>query len=149
MTRTKRIGPMLRLVLAAGAVLSPLAGPILRRRLKRGKEDETRWVEKLGQATVTRPDGPLVWMHGVGVGEVMALRGLIDTLLAQRPDLNFLVTSSARSSANVFSHNMPPRTQHQYLPLDFPAPVKAFLDHWQPDLAVWSCLLYTSPSPRD
>ena len=129
---------MLRLVLAAGAVLSPLAGPILRRRLKRGKEDETRWVEKLGQATADRPDGPLIWMHGVGVGEVMALRGLIDTLMAQRSDLNFLVTSSARSSANVFAHNMPPRTQHQYLPLDFPAPVKAFLDHWQPELAVWS-----------
>ncbi len=129
---------MLRLVLAVGAGLAPLAGPILKRRLTRGKEDPARWREKLGEATVPRPDGPLIWAHGVGVGEVMALRGLIESLSSRRPDLNFLVTSSARSSADVISHNLPPRTVHQYLPLDFPAPVTAFLDHWRPDLAVWS-----------
>jgi len=142
MTRTKTsaniIGPMLRLVLAAGAALSPLAMPILKGRLKRGKEDPDRWREKLGEATLPRPQGPLVWLHGVGVGEVMALRGLIASLSVARPDLNFLVTSSARSSADVFAGNLPPRTRHQYLPLDFPRPVKTFLDHWQPDLTVWS-----------
>ncbi len=138
MTQTKPIGPMLRLVLAMGGVLSPLAAPILKRRLGRGKEDPDRWHEKLGRATLERPEGRLVWLHGVGVGEVMALRGLIEAMLRKQPDLNFLVTSSARSSAQVFAHNLPPRTQHQYLPLDFPGPVNAFLDHWKPDLAVWS-----------
>ena len=129
---------MLRLVLGAGAVLSPLAQPLLKRRLKRGKEDPARWREKLGEATAKRPDGLLVWIHGVGVGEVMALRGLIERLSLERADLNFLVTSSARSSGDVFARNLPPRTQHQYLPLDLPAPVTRFLDHWRPDLAVWS-----------
>ncbi|MDA9207723.1 3-deoxy-D-manno-octulosonic acid transferase [Octadecabacter sp.] len=140
MTQIKapKIGPMLRLVLGASRMLSPLAEPILKHRLNRGKEDPTRWREKLGEATAARPDGPLVWMHGVGVGEVMALRGLIDAMSARQPDLNFLITSSARSSADVVANNLPPRTQHQYLPLDFPAPVIAFLNHWKPDLAVWS-----------
>lgn len=138
MTSKPAIGPMLRLVLAVGAVLSPMARPLLKRRLVRGKEDPDRWLEKLGQTQAVRPFGPLVWLHGVGVGEVMALRGLIAGLSATRPDLHFLVTSSARSSGEVFARNLPPRTQHQYLPLDFPAPVAAFLDHWHPDLAVWS-----------
>lgn len=129
---------MLRLVLGVGALLSPLARPLLQRRIKRGKEDPVRWVEKLGQATMPRPDGPLIWLHGVGVGEVMALRGLIESLSAARPDLSFLVTSSARSSGDVFAKNMPPRTRHQYLPLDLPTGVRSFLDHWRPDLAVWS-----------
>ena len=133
-----RIGPMLRLVLAMGAVLSPLAGPVLNRRLKRGKEDPARVGEKLGNPSAERPAGPLIWLHGVGVGEVMALRGLIERLSLERPDLNFLVTSSARSSAQVIDANLPPRTVHQYLPLDFPGPVTRFLDHWHPDLAVWS-----------
>ena len=138
MTPTKRIGPMLRLVLGAGAALQPLAAPMLRRRLARGKEDPNRVREKLGHASEPRPNGPLVWLHGVGVGEVMALRGLIAALSDARPDVHFLVTSSARTSGEVFAANLPPRTTHQYLALDMPAPVGRFLDHWQPDLAVWS-----------
>ncbi|WP_281985157.1 3-deoxy-D-manno-octulosonic acid transferase [Thalassorhabdomicrobium marinisediminis] len=133
-----RIGPMLRLVLGAGHALQPLAAPVLRRRLTRGKEDPERWREKLGEATQERPDGPLVWLHGVGVGEAMALRGLIQRMADARPDLRFLVTSTARSSGEVIARNLPPRTQHQYLPLDLPRPVASFLDHWRPDLAVWS-----------
>ena len=138
MTSKPKIGPMLRLVLGVGAVLSPLARPLLKRRLAKGKEDPERWREKLGETGAVRPDGPLVWMHGVGVGEVMALRGLIEHLTLERPDLQFLVTSSARSSGEVFAKNLPPRTQHQYLPLDLPGPVSRFLDHWKPNLAVWS-----------
>ena len=138
MTSKPRIGPMLRLVLGVGRILSPFARPVLKRRLAKGKEDPDRWLEKLGQASLPRPDGPLVWLHGVGVGEVMALRGLIESLAAARPDLQFLVTSSARSSGEVFANNLPAKTRHQYLPLDLPKPVAAFLDHWKPDLAVWS-----------
>lgn len=129
---------MLRLVLATGAAMQPFAGPILRRRLKRGKELPDRWREKLGTPGAARPDGPLIWLHAVGLGEVMALRGLIDALATARPDLNFLVTSTARSSAQVFANALPPRTIHQFLPLDMPGPVRAFLDHWHPDLAIWS-----------
>lgn len=76
---------MLRLVLAVSRAAAPLAEPILKRRLARGKEDPTRWREKLGEASAPRPNGPLVWMHGVGVGEVMALRGLIAQLAEARP----------------------------------------------------------------
>lgn len=115
------------------------AGPShLRKRLARGREDPARWREKLGVAGVARPDGPLIWLHAVGIGEVMALRGLIGAVAALRPDLNFLITSSARSSAEVVGANLPPRTVHQYLPLDAPAYLARFLDHWRPDLSVWA-----------
>ena len=49
-----------------------------------------------------------------------------------------MITSSARSSAQVIATNLPPRTQHQYLPLDAPRYLARFLDHWQPDLSVWA-----------
>ena len=110
----------------------------LRRRLARGREDPLRWREKLGVAGQPRPDGRLIWLHGVGVGEVMALRGVIDALGRLDPDLNFLVTSSARSSAQVIAANLPARTIHHYLPLDAPAFVARFLDHWRPDISIWS-----------
>lgn len=110
----------------------------LRRRLRRGKEDPLRWREKLGEAGLPRPDGALIWLHAVGLGEVMALRGLIAAMGRARPDLSFLVTSSARSSALAFAGNVTPRTLHQFLPLDAPGPVARFLDHWCPDLSIWA-----------
>ena len=131
-------GWQMRAYLALSHAL-PLAAPfVLRRRLARGREDPARWREKLGETGVARPPGPLVWMHGVGVGEVMALRGLIAAMAERMPALQFLVTSTARSSAQVMGTNLPPRTIHQFLPLDAPRYVAAFLDHWRPGLSVWA-----------
>jgi len=133
-----RTGAALRAYLAAVRLAGPLLPRHLRRRVARGKEDPARWREKLGEATRPRPAGPLIWFHAVGLGEVLALRGLIVALGQARPDVSFLVTSSARSSAQAFAANTPPRTRHQFLPLDAPGPVGRFLDHWRPDLSVWA-----------
>lgn len=116
-----------------------LVGPrLLRRRLARGKEDPNRWTEKLGTPGAARPMGRLVWMHAVGLGEVMALRGLIGAMQDLDRELNVLVTSTARSGAEVFAKSAPDRTLHQYLPLDVPRYLRKFLDHWQPNLSIWS-----------
>jgi 3-deoxy-D-manno-octulosonic-acid transferase len=131
-------GPWIGVWNAAGRAVSPLAAPILRRRLARGKEDPRRWREKLGEATAPRPPGRLAWLHAVGLGEVLALRGLIAEMAERAPDLSFLVTSTARSSALATARNLPPRTVHQFLPLDLPGPRRRFLDHWRPDLSVWA-----------
>jgi 3-deoxy-D-manno-octulosonic-acid transferase len=111
---------------------------LLRHRLANGKEDPLRWREKMGQSSVLRPDGPLVWLHAVGLGEVLALRGLIDALVGLRPEANFLITSTALSSARVLATNLPPRTVHQFLPLDAPLYLRRFLAHWRPDLSIWA-----------
>jgi len=124
--------------LLARPVLQPLMRGVLRKRLQQGKEDVARVKEKLGEATLPRPAGPLIWLHAVGLGEVLALRPLIASLQRLRPDLHFLLTSSARSSAQVIGKNLPPNTLHQMLPLDGPAFMKRFLDHWRPDMSIWS-----------
>jgi len=126
-------GLALRGYLAASYLIPLLAPTLLRRRLKRGKEHPTRWHEKLGRAV-----GPLVWLHAVGLGEVLSLRGLITAMAAARPDLSFLVTSTTAISANVFAKNAPPRTIHQFLPLDAPQYRRRFLDHFRPDLCIWA-----------
>lgn len=131
-------GLALRIWLAASRAIPLLSGPILRRRLARGKEDHQRWREKLGEPSAPRPEGRLVWLHAVGLGEVLALRGLIAEMARLAPDVSFLVTSTARSSAQVIGANLPPRTVHQFLPLDAPVYLRRFLDHWRPDLSVWA-----------
>jgi 3-deoxy-D-manno-octulosonic-acid transferase len=131
-------GTALRLYGWAARGLGLVAPLLLKRRLRRGKEDPARWREKLAEPSAPRPDGTLIWLHAVGLGEVMALRGLIVELSARRPDVSFLVTSTARSSAAVVAANLPPRTKHQFLPLDAPRFIQRFLDHWRPDLSIWS-----------
>lgn len=131
-------GWQLRLWLALRPLLQPLMRRVLLRRLARGKEDPARVGEKRGEATLPRPPGRLVWLHAVGLGEVLALRPLIAEMRAEAPDLHFLITSTARSSARVIGANLPPGCVHQFLPLDGPDFVARFLDHWRPALSVWS-----------
>ena len=119
-------------------LLRPLVLWNVKRRLNKGKEDPTRVCERYGIATHHRPAGPLIWLHAVGLGEVMALRGMIPILSQHHPDAHFLVTSGTRQSADVFSLNLPERTLHQYLPLDVSGYCKAFLTHWKPDVCIWS-----------
>lgn len=127
----------LRAYLAATHVVPFLAKRHLKKRIARGKEHPTRWTEKLGLPSEARPDGTLIWLHAVGLGEVLSLRGLI-AQMATITDVHFLVTSSTLAGANAFAQNMPPRTIHQFLPLDAPNYRHAFLDHWQPDLCIWA-----------
>lgn len=123
--------------LAASRGIPLVAPTLLARRLARGKELPDRWREKLGEASLPRPSGPVVWLHAVGLGEVLALRGLIGAM-AEQSETEFLVTSTTRGSAEVLAPNLPPRCRHQFLPLDAPAYLSRFLDHWRPSLSIWA-----------
>ncbi len=111
---------------------------ILKMRLKAQKEHPTRWKERLGETNQVRPTGELIWLHAVGLGEVMALRGLINIILQTKPDVNFLVTSSTIQSAELFSQNLPANTTHQFIPLDVHKFRRSFLSRWTPNLVIWS-----------
>jgi 3-deoxy-D-manno-octulosonic-acid transferase len=119
--------------LASGLV--PLAPALIKRRLKQGKEDPARVGERRGLSPDVRPHGPLVWIHGASVGEVLAAAALI----ARLRDLNLriLLTSGTVTSAAVVAKRFPPDVIHQYVPYDSPRYVARFLDHWKPSLALF------------
>ncbi len=114
------------------------ADKILKMRLRAQKEHPKRWKERLGETNQVRPTGELIWLHAVGLGEVMALRALIDIILQNKPDVNFLVTSSTLQSAELFSQNLPANTTHQFIPLDVHKFRRSFLSRWKPNLVIWS-----------
>ena len=126
----------LKLYASALGLLEPLARPLLERRVKAGKEDPARLDERLGRSTVPRPEGALVWLHGVSVGESMSLLPLVGALKTRRPDLALIVTSGTRTSADLLARRLPEGVIHQYAPLDAPGAVTRFLNHWEPDLGV-------------
>src|SRR5579862_2382079 len=119
MSRTPRTLP-LALYAAATGLLEPLAPSLLRRRARAGKEDPARISERLGRTALPRPDGPLVWLHGVSVGESLSLLPLIAGLRAGRPGLNVLVTSGTVTSAEVLAKRLPAGVIHQFAPVDAP-----------------------------
>ena len=119
-------------------MLEPFAGFILQRRVKSGKENEARIGERKGIASLPRPDGTLIWMHGASVGETSMLLPLVQTLLNKDPELHILITSGTTTSAKIMADRLPDRAFHQMVPLDGPRFVERFLTHWQPNLAVWA-----------
>ncbi len=128
----------LRAYVVLAKVLAPVWRKGLQRRLLRGKETPRSVRQKLGTEYADRPIGTLVWGHAVGVGESMALAGLFARLAERRPDCNFLITTTARTSGDALRRTgLPERCQHQFAPVDTPEAVSRFLHHWRPSLALW------------
>lgn len=111
---------------------------VLRRRLAAGKEDPSRVDERRGVPGRARADGPLVWFHAASVGESLALLELTRRLGEDDPELQVMVTTGTVTSAEIMAGRLPDHAFHQYIPLDAQAWVAQFLDHWKPDLAVWT-----------
>ncbi|MBX3519478.1 MAG: 3-deoxy-D-manno-octulosonic acid transferase [Xanthobacteraceae bacterium] len=112
----------------------PFSGAILNWRLKRGKEDTERVNERKGIASIARPEGALIWIHGASVGEVISMQPLVEYIRKQ--GFTVLMTSGTVTAAQTVAQRMPAGTLHQYIPLDAPQFLQSFLDHWQPGLAL-------------
>jgi 3-deoxy-D-manno-octulosonic-acid transferase len=125
----------LHLYQSACSLGSPMASQVLTRRLKRGKEHPERLPERLGEASLERPNGPLIWVHAASVGEMLAAVSLIERLRAQ--GFAVLVTSGTVTSASLAEQRLPAGVIHQFIPLDGPPFVQRFLDHWRPGLALF------------
>src|SRR6266850_3645420 len=142
----------LRVYRKLSSAMVPLAPVLISRRLKQGKEDPDRVGERRGMTRDVRPLGPLVWIHGASVGEVLAAAALIERLRAL--NLRVLLTSGTVTSAAIVAKRFPPDVIHQYVPYDSPRFVTRFLDHWRPSLALfiesdlWPNLILSSAARR-
>jgi 3-deoxy-D-manno-octulosonic-acid transferase len=80
----------------------------------------------------------LIWIHAASVGETASMLALVDRLLEERR-VSVLITTGTVTSARLIEDRTGRRhgLMHQFVPLDHPRFVRAFLDHWRPDLALW------------
>ena len=149
---TNSLPMTLRVYRKLSSAMVPLAPALIKRRLKQGKEDPARVGERRGMSLDIRPLGPLVWIHGASVGEVLAAAALIERLRAL--NIRILLTSGTVTSADIVAKRFPADVIHQYVPYDSPRYVARFLDHWRPSLALfiesvlWPNLILSSAARR-
>ncbi len=79
-----------------------------------------------------RPEGSLVWIHADGADRLPAVLGLLDRLAGEGVEV--LLT---------LPHGTPFPSARRHLssrltPIDRPAVVRAFVDHWRPDALIWA-----------
>lgn len=118
--------------------LEPIVPAWLTMRTRQGKEVAERRGERYGIASMARPQKKLVWVHAASVGETNAALPVIAALRDAREDLSFLITTGTRTSAALAEARLGPRGIHQFVPLDSPRYARRFMDHWKPDIAVFT-----------
>ena len=120
-------------------LIRPLAPMLYRHRARRGKEDPGRRTERYGIASQERPKAAtVVWVHAASVGETNAVLPVVERLLDEQDNLTVVLTTGTVTSAAMAKSRLGPRSVHQYVPFDSPAFAQRFLEHWKPDLAVFT-----------
>jgi 3-deoxy-D-manno-octulosonic-acid transferase len=102
---------------------------------RRQNAEPERFAERLGHASLARPDGPLIWIHAASVGEVASVVKLAQSLIDQS-NSSILVTTTTATGATTVARRLP-QALHQFLPIDTPGAVSRFLNRWRPDAALF------------
>ena len=96
-------------------------------------------LERLGlvRPDLVRPVGrrPVIWLHAVSVGEVLAITRLVKDLDAALPDYLVAVSTTTRTGQALARERFGAQRVF-YCPLDLPWAVRAYLNALQPRLLV-------------
>lgn len=128
-------------------LITPFLPFYLKFRVRKGKEDASRYKEKLGFYTQVIPKGDLVWINCVSVGELNSIIELVNIISHKYP---VLVTTSTLTSSVIFKERFASKSNvfHAFLPLDAPLYVKRFLTFFKPkygifiESEIWINLIY-------
>ncbi|MCV3272503.1 3-deoxy-D-manno-octulosonic acid transferase [Roseobacter sinensis] len=133
-----RAPPLYHLYVAVTVLLAPFAAWAQIRKLRKQGVPALRAHETMGHASQPRSgSGQLIWFHAASVGESLSVLALIAKMGEVLPRAQFLITSGTPTSAKLVAERIPPRTVHQFAPLDARGPLSRFLHHWRPDAAIF------------
>ena len=94
-----------------------------------------RVPRRLGTLFALAGERPLIWLHAVSVGEVLAITRLIATLETVLPDYQILISTTTRTGQALARERFGPNRVF-YCPLDLPWAVRAYLNTLKPRLLV-------------
>ena len=119
------------------AIISIALAPIIRLyvhyRCFKGLDDQVRYKERFGHASLLRPLGRVVWFHSASVGETLSLRSFVKGWHEHYPNDRLLITTTTITAAKIVRDQFQGVAIHQFMPFDVPFWVNRFLKHWRPD----------------
>ncbi len=127
-------------------LIAPFLGAFFRRRAKAGKENPSRIHERFAKYIEPRTTDKLIWFHAASVGESQLLLELARRLVSDGvTDETFLFTCQTQTAADLIAKTVSDdpllstiQAIQKMAPVDTNATARRFLDHWQPDLAIFA-----------
>lgn len=127
---------------------SPLARLYIKYRISSGLEDKNRKEERFGIPSEKRPEGKLIWIHAVSVGETISVIPIIKMIKERDPDINVLLTTTTLTAAKQVKERLSGDVIHQFIPFDIFMWVRRFVKYWKPNVVcfveseLWPNTLY-------
>jgi 3-deoxy-D-manno-octulosonic-acid transferase len=80
---------------------------------------------------------PLIWIHAVSLGEVVAVSPLVKALHARHPEYRYIVTTVTETGREAVQQRLSGIAEHRYAPLDFLWAVTAMIRRVRPTLYIF------------
>lgn len=103
---------------------------LAKQRCRRGMPQRLGW-HRSAHPESTRP---VIWLHAVSLGEVVAAVPLVRMLHARHAHYRLIVTTVTETGREAVEHRLAGIAEHRYVPLDFPWVVSSVVDQWRPVL---------------
>ena len=126
-------GWLLNVAYAAALVAT---APVWALRMLRHGKYRRDWPQRLGRSPRRYGLQPVIWIHGVSVGEVAAARALVDEIHAQLPDYRVVVSATTDTGLAAAQRLFAPDHTVFRWPWDFTFSVRAALDRVRPDVVI-------------
>ena len=97
-------------------------------------ENLSRILEKLSLYKGEKSSKPVILVHAVSVGEVLAGRKFVNEIIKRFPDYQVLITCTTQTGSATIKKIYGNSVQHQYLPFDLKFCLKRFIQNWQPEI---------------
>ena len=126
-----------------------LYSPLLLWRGLFDKRPRASWRQRMGWVPALTSSAPIVWIHGVSVGEVKAASNFVARLRRSRPDLQLLVSAST-PNGHIVARQEYPDLPVVFYPLDFANFPGRALDRVRPrcvllmELEIWPNFLQSA-----
>lgn len=92
-------------------------------------------VKRIRRLLAAQPDRPVLWLHAVSVGEVLAVSRLVGELDRAFPQFRLLISTTTRTGQDLARQRFGDDRVF-YCPLDLPWAVRTYLDALKPHLLI-------------
>ncbi len=118
------------LILAAPVILVVL---LAKQRCRRGLRQRLG-LERGLSGRPDRPDKPVIWIHAVSLGEVVAVAPIVKALARRHPEHRFVVSTVTETGREAVEQRLAGVAEHLYAPLDFPWVIGRVIERLRPSL---------------